>query len=333
MNKNRGNGSIVFSKPINIIGTGSIAGHKEAEGPLAKYFDKTTQDALYGQDSFEKAERQLFLEAVKMALKSANLKETDFLVGGDLLNQIISAGFASRELGLPFIGIYGACSTMAESLILGSILVDGGFARDVVCATSSHFATAERQFRFPLELGTPPTPTSQHTVTGSGSAVLSNVDSGIGITCATIGKIVDLGITDANNMGAAMAPAAAQTILTHIQNMAIPPNYYDAIFTGDLGSLGSEILIDLAKKCGTDISDVHQDCGVLIFSGMEEMKCGGSGCGCGASTLCGYIIKEMQKGNFKRILFVATGALHSPTSIQQGESIPGIAHAVEITKE
>ena len=335
--KKIGEQSVLFSAPIYLEGSGSVVGSIEGRGPLRDYFDYVAEDALFGQDSFEKAEKKFFTEAVKKAVEDAklSLKDVDYLIGGDLLNQIISASYSARDLDLPFLGIYGACSSMSQSLVVGAMLLDGGFGKNIVCAASSHFATAERQFRFPLELGTPKPPTGQDTVTGAGASVLTleprKKDSPV-IAGATVGKVVDFGVKDANNMGAAMAPAAVQTILTHLEDMEVQPEYYDMIVTGDLGIFGSELLVDLANRAGVDLSRVHRDCGKLIYEGMEDMHCGASGCGCSAVVLNGFLQKKLRAATVKRILFVATGALMSPTSVQQGESIAGVAHAVAIER-
>ncbi|MBQ9941368.1 MAG: stage V sporulation protein AD [Christensenellaceae bacterium] len=335
--KHRGEQSVVFENPVYVVGRGAVGGQMEKEGPLSAYFDVLAPDALWGEDTFEKAERKLFLEAAKKALENAHLgmKDMDMLLGGDLLSQIISSGFAARELNIPFLGIYGACSSMAEGLALSAMLVDGGFARRAVCAISSHFAAAERQFRYPLELGTPKPPTAQHTATAAGACVVSSRKvrpDDPTVTAATVGKVVDLGISDANNMGAAMAPAAADTILTHLEDMAVGPEYYDLIVTGDLGTFGSELLLKLAADYGVDLSRNHFDCGKVLYKGVKGVNCGASGCGCGASVLCGYLLTLMRSGKLGRILFVATGALLSPTSSLQGESIPCIAHAVSLER-
>lgn len=333
--KHVGRQTVVMERPVYWTGAYSIGCTREKEGPLSPYFDEIAPDARWGEESFEKAEQKFFRTAAEKAIAKAgrHKNEMDFLIGGDLLNQIISASFSARELSIPFFGIYGACSSMAESMTLGSMLVDGGFAEHIICATSSHFATAERQFRMPLELGTPQTPTSQNTATAAGAAVLSRQaqsERDARICAATVGNVVDLGVTDSTNMGAAMAPAAAETILTHLEERGYRPGDYDAIITGDLGTLGSELLLDLSRQCGVELAGVHQDCGVMIYKGMKGMHCGGSGCGCGASTLAGYYWRQLRSGKIHHILFVATGALLSPTSVMQGESIPCIAHAVEI---
>lgn len=335
--KRLGAQTVVFENPVYISGSGSVAGAEEGQGPLKNYFDVIAPDALWGEDTFEKAEKKIFKTAVEEALKSANVteKDVDFLVGGDLLNQIISAGYSARDLGIPFFGIYGACSSMSESLLLGSMMVDGGFGERILCATSSHFATAERQFRYPLELGTPMTPTSQCTATAAGATLLTKEPIGYDcpvITKATAGTVVDLGITDANNMGAAMAPSALETIATHLEDIGQDADYYDAIFTGDLGTFGTSLLLEMGEKVGLKLGGIHQDCGILLFDGMKEKHCGASGCGCSASVLNGYLLSCLKEGKYNRILFVATGALLSTTSVQQGESIPGVAHAIAIER-
>ncbi|NLW40613.1 MAG: stage V sporulation protein AD, partial [Tissierellia bacterium] len=264
---------------------------------------------------------------------TANLStsDIDYLFSGDLLNQITSSSYTARQLEIPYFGLYGACSTMTESLSLGAMAIDGGFANYVVCATSSHFSSAERQFRFPLEYGAQRPLTSQWTVTGAGATVLSATGNGPYITYITTGKIKDYGITDANNMGSAMAPAAIDTITQHFQDTGYSPDDYDLIITGDLAAVGKKILLDLMGKKGYDLSKNYTDCGVKIFDGVEQdTHAGGSGCACAAVVFNGYIYKEMIKGNLNRVLLVATGALHSPISTLQGESIPGIAHAVTI---
>jgi stage V sporulation protein AD len=329
-----GRKTVNFTTPPVMLSAASIAGQNENSGPYGETFDVIIGDDLWGEKTYEFAERKMIEEAVNTALGKASLKPENiaYMLGGDLLNQIISSGFAARTLGIPFFGLYGACSTMSESLALGSMIIDGGFAGHIVCATSSHFATAERQFRNPLELGTPKTPTSQSTVTGSGAVILSSdKDTNYpAVTHATIGRVIDMGVNDVNNLGAAMAPAAAETIINHFEDTGRKPDYYDLIITGDLGTFGSELLLNLMSRAGYDISSIHRDCGSLIYSGNELMKCGGSGCGCSASLLCGHFYNELRHGNINKILFTATGALHSPTSALQKETIPSIAHAVSI---
>ena len=325
--------TVRFDLPPNIIAYASVTGKDEKNGPYGSCFDVTFEDDLWGEKTYELAERKMQLTAAETVIDKAGLIPDDIhmLYGGDLLNQIISSGFVARQLGIPFVGLYGACSTMSESMLVGAMTVDGGFAQHALCTTSSHFATAERQFRMPLELGTPKTPTSQHTATAAGAVILSTQRGQYpSITCATPGRVVDMGINDVNNMGAAMAPAATETIVCHLEDTGKSPADYDAIVTGDLGTFGSELLVKYSGEAGWDISGVHKDCGAMLYEGNDLMHCGGSGCGCSASMLCGFFLPELIKGNMKRILFVATGALHSPTSTLQGESIPCIAHAVTI---
>lgn len=320
------------SKP-KIISTFSIVGPKEGDGPLKDYFDVVLSDDLAGEESFEKAESTLLYTAVTESIKKSNLKEgdIDFLFAGDLLNQLTSSSFAARDMDIPFFGLYGACSTMTESLSLASMAMDGGFANYVVAATSSHFSSAERQFRFPLEFGSQRPPSAQWTVTGSGAMVLGKEGDHPYVTYVTVGKVKDYGITDANNMGAAMAPAAVSTIYNHFQDTGRKPEDYDVIATGDLGKVGKQITIELLRDYGYDISSNYIDCGEEIFDHERQgTDSGGSGCGCSAVVYCGYLYKNMLKGKFKKILLVSTGALLSTTSSLQGETIPGIAHAVAI---
>jgi len=321
-----------FENPPSIISTATIVGPKEGEGPLAKYFDMILANSIYGEKSWERAEKKMLKEAVEMAVNNSGIPNSDieFFLAGDLLNQIISASFAARELGFPFLGLYGACSTMAESMGIGAMMVDGGFADNVVVATSSHFCTAERQFRMPLESGNQRPPTAQWTVTGAGAAVLSSKCQNPRITHVTIGKVIDMGSSDANNMGTAMAPAAVDTIVRHFEDTGRSPEYYDLILTGDLASYGKDIAEELLKQKGYDVSQKYSDCGMMIFSPDQDVHAGASGCACAATVICGYIYKEMLKKNFNKILLVATGALLSTTSTQQGETIPCIAHAVSI---
>lgn len=330
--KKLGNQTVIFDNPPYIISSGTVAGKREGEGPLGGYFDMVLNDELWGEKSWEKTECHMLLKAVEIALGKQKLApdDIDYMLSGDLLNQIITSSFAARELQIPFFGLYGACSTMAETLSLGSMLIDGGYADKVVCATSSHFCTAERQYRFPLELGNQRTPTAQWTVTGAGAVVLSNEGTGPCIKGATTGKVVDFGITDVNDMGAAMAPAAADTFQAHFEDTKRMPEYYDLILTGDLGMYGRDLVRALMSEKGIDLGDRYLDGGCEIFAGEKGVNAGGSGCGCSAVSLCGWVMDEMKKGEYQKILFEATGALLSTTSSQQGESIPGIAHAVII---
>ncbi|MBC7765366.1 MAG: stage V sporulation protein AD [Hyphomonadaceae bacterium] len=334
--KRLGAQTIKMQYPPTIIASATIVGEKEGKGPLENTFDKVLDDALWGESSFEKAESKLMRETIMLAVEKAEqpMSNMHYILAGDLLSQCIGTNFAVRELEVPFFGLYGACSTMAESLSLATILVDGGFADYVVAATSSHFCSAERQFRFPLAYGGQRTPTAQWTVTGAGAIVVSSNGNGPFITHITTGKIIDLGIKDANNMGAAMAPAAADTILQHFSDTGKTVNDYDLVVTGDLGKLGLALTDQILKENNLDLQDKLNDCGLLIYDiEAQDMHMGGSGCGCSASVLCGHLLKEIKIGNMKRILFVATGALMSPTSTQQNESIPCIAHAVTIEKE
>lgn len=334
MTKKIGKQTIKFENKPRIVTTTSIVGPKEGDGPLKDYFDIILQDDLNGQDSFEKAESSIMYNAVQETLKKANMKEADinYLVAGDLLNQTAASNFAARDIDIPFIGLYGACSTMSESLGIASILVDSKCGDYAIASTSSHFSSAERQFRFPLEMGSQRTPTAQWTVTGSGAMLLSSKNGDHPYTTFfTVGKIKDYGQTDANDMGSAMAPAAVDTIKQHFIDTGRKPKDYDLIATGDLGKIGKKITIELLKEYGYDISSNYIDCGDEIFDKeRQKVQCGGSGCGCSAVVSCGYIYKNILKGKFKKILLVSTGALMSPTTSLQGESIPGIAHAVSI---
>lgn len=318
-----------------IVSRASIVGKKEGEGPLAEHFDKILEDNLWGEKSWERTERRMYLEVAQLILERAQKKpnEINYLFGGDLLDQIITANFAARDLGIPFYGLYGACSSMTQSMSLGAMMIDGGYADNVLCVTSSHFCTAERQFRYPLEMGVQRPATSQWTVTGSGGVLLSSVGNGPHITHVTTGKVIDFGIKDTNNMGAAMAPAAADTFLAHFKDTARGPDYYDLIVTGDLGKYGRELTIDLLKREGYDIENRFMDCGCEIFSDAQDTHAGASGCASSAVVLAGYILKLMEDGSLSRVLVASTGALHSTISAQQGDSIPGIAHAIVIEKK
>ncbi|MBE6850709.1 MAG: stage V sporulation protein AD [Ruminococcus sp.] len=311
-----------------------IVGQKEGEGPMGNCFDRIEQDPYFGEKTWEQAESRMQADTLQLAMEKGNIQPAslDCIVAGDLINQCTSSTFALRSLGVPFLGVYGACSTMAESLLVSALLVDGGFCRNAAAVTSSHFSTAERQFRFPLSYGGQRTPTSQWTCTASGAVVVSAEGDAPRIRGACIGKITDFGITDANNMGAAMAPAAADTIFRYLQDTKTEPKDYDMIVTGDLGNIGSPLLIDLLKAQGVDISAQHHDCGAMMFNEhSQDTHAGGSGCGCAASLLCGHFLPMLQRKKIHRMLFAATGALLSPMSSQQGESIPGISHLVEIS--
>lgn len=328
--------TIIMENLPYILETSSIVGPKEAAGPLAKYFDKCLEDEFWGEKTWEKAESKIIKENVNALIAKSGIasSEIDYCFAGDLLNQCISSSFGLRETNLPFFGIFGACSTFVEGLCLGSVFVDSAAAQNVLCATSSHFCSAEKQFRFPLELGNQRPQSAQWTVTGSGAAILSNSNHGKEcprITYVTPGKIVDMGVKDANNMGAAMAPAALDTLVTHFKDTGRKPSYYDAIITGDLGHVGKEILTELAETKGYNIKNNYDDCGVLIFDKEnQDTHSGGSGCACIASVFSGYFYQMLKEKKINKILLMATGALMNSTSSQQGESIPGIAHAVAI---
>ncbi len=324
--------TITFKTRPKIVSVSSVAGTKESEGIIGKYADTLLKDDMFGETTYERAECKMLIHVIDGAIKKGRLRREDIglLVSGDLLNQIISASFAAREFDIPFLGVYGACSTMAESLCLSAVFLDGGHVSYAVAATGSHFASAERQYRYPLELGCIRPPQAQWTVTGAGAALLAREGDGIAVTGATIGKVVDFGVTDVNNMGAAMAPAAADTIIAHLKESGKTPEDYDLIVTGDLGALGSRILKDLTREKGVDISSNHVDCGEIVYNVIEDEYQGGSGAGCSALVLCSYLFEKMRMRQLKRVLFVATGALLSTVSSGQGESIPCIAHAVTL---
>jgi stage V sporulation protein AD len=331
--KKIGTQTFKLDNPVTIFETASIVGKKEADGPLAKYFDVCLQDEFFGEKTWEKAESKMIKFAIETVIRKSNIavSDIDYLLAGDLLNQCISSSFGIRDFEIPFLGIFGACSTFVEGMMIGSMLLDGGAGNYALAATSSHFCSAEKQFRFPLELGNQRPPTSQWTVTGSSAAVLSKSGTGPFITHVTPGKIVDRGITDANNMGSAMAPAAVSTILTHLKDTGRKPTYYDAIITGDLGHIGKGIVLDLCKAEGFQLSSIYNDCGVLMFDKeKQDTHSGGSGCACCGTVFSGYFFNQLKEKKIKNMLLVATGALMNSTSTQQGESIPGIAHAVSI---
>lgn len=331
--KRLGKQTVALTTQPRILTSAAVVGKREGEGPLKHCFDYISDDSYFGEQSWEKAESHMIQKCFQYACGKAQLAPSalDYVISGDLLNQCISSAFALKDTNLPYLGVYGACSTMAESLSLAGMLVDGGFAANVCAITGSHFCSAERQYRFPLEYGGQRTPTSQWTVTGSGAAVVTTHGLGNCLTHVTTGCIVDAGIVDANNMGAAMAPAAYETLKTHFAETGRAPDYYDAIFTGDLGAIGHDILEALFEADGVRLGVRYMDCGVLIYDKRtQDVHSGGSGCGCAASVLCAHILPAMEKGIWKRVLFAATGALMSTTSAQQGDSIPGICHAVAI---
>lgn len=328
-----GRQTVKLDNPPIILETASIAGVKEGEGPLKDAFDKVLTDDTLGEKSWEKSESMLQKQTMLLALEKAQLAQgdIDYILAGDLLNQCVGAHYSVRDFDIPFLGLYGACSTMTESMSIGSMLVGGGFANHVMCLTSSHFCSSERQFRNPLEYGGQRTPSAQWTVTGAGCAILASKGSGPRITHVTTGKVIDKGVTDISNMGAAMAPAAIDTLLAHFDDTGIKPDEYDMIVTGDLGVIGSDILVELMMEEGFDIRENHRDCGKMIYDiEAQDVHAGGSGCGCCGSVFCGYIYRELKRHNLKKILVMATGALMNPMVVEQGESIPAVAHAVTI---
>ena len=323
---------IYFNNSPRICATSTVCGKKEGQGNLGKYVDEIIYDDYYGEKSFELAERKMLITAINHLIDKSKIMKNDVevYVGGDLLDQIISSTFAVREFPFPFLGAYTACSTFGESIIIGATLVDGGYLQNALCATSSHFSTAERQYRYPLEQGTTRPAQSQWTVTGAGCCLISLKNQGVIIKSALIGRVVDYGVEDANNMGAAMAPAVVDSLRDFFMERKVTPDYYDLILTGDLGALGSRILKQLIKKVGFDIDKNHLDCGEIIFNIEEDEYQGGSGAGCSAVVFNSYIYKFLLEGKYKRILFIPTGALLSTVSSQQGESIPGIANVIEL---
>ena len=319
MAKRLGTQTIVLDKQPLVLGGAAIVGKKEGDGPLARYYDEVVDDEYAGEKTFEAAESRLLHDAFIKALEKSGKAASDInlILSGDLLNQCTAASYAFRDSNTPYLGLFGACSTMSESMVIASMIIDGGAADYVVCAASSHFCSAERQFRFPLEYGSQRTPTAQWTVTGAGAVILGKDGQGPRITCVTPGKIIDEGIKDANNMGAAMSPAACDTIMQHLKDTGRSVDDYDLI------------LRDLLMRNSIDLKNKHNDCGMMIFDlSKQGVDCGGSGCGCSASVFSAYILDQFKQGLLKRILFIATGALLSPTRTQQGETIPGIAHAV-----
>ena len=329
----RGRQSFILPQQPVIDCWASVAGKKESEGPLADTFDLTSQDTKFGQQTWEQAEKYMQQLALKTLMQKAGLKyrDIDLVFSGDLLNQCIGSSFSLNNTGLPHLGLYGACSTMAESLLAASMAVGGGFADRVVAMTSSHFASSERQYRFPLGYGGQRTPTAQWTVTGAGAALVRSAGTGPRIESCTIGTVTELGIKDAANMGPAMAPAALSTIKAHMEDLGSSPADFDLIVTGDLGQLGKDVLMELADREGLNLGGKITDCGTLVFDCVgQDVHSGGSGCGCSAVTLCGYLLNQLKAGQLERILFCGTGALLSPTSTQQGLPIPGVCHAVSI---
>jgi stage V sporulation protein AD len=329
-----GHQSWAFENRPVISATATVVGPEEGAGPLSEDFDIVHGDMMLGQESWEKAERKLMDEAAMLAIENAGLtkEEVQFYVGGDLMNQIISSTFAARTLAIPYIGIFGACSTSMEGLALASMMTNGGYANYVMAGTCSHNCTSEKQFRYPTEYGSQKPPTAQYTVTGAGAAVVSKSGEGPVVTGATIGRVIDMGIKDPFNMGAAMAPAAVDTMQAHFRDFKREPGYYDLIVTGDLAKVGYDIANELLEKHKVPINQsTYKDCGMMIYDFEKQpVIAGGSGCGCSAVVTYGHILKKLKKGDYKRVLVIATGALLSPLTFQQGESIPCIAHAVAI---
>ena len=337
MNSKRvGERTVALARPPSVCSFANIGGKFEGQGPLSAYFDEIGEDSFFGEKTWEKAESAMQQALLRQALDKAQLKpeDLDYVLAGDLLNQCIGSSFGLREFGIPFYGLYGACSTMGESLALASMLIDGGFARRAAAVTSSHFCTAERQYRMPVPYGSQRPPTAQWTATAAGCTILDRSGPGPYITHVTCGRIVDMGITDANNMGAAMAPAAYDTLSAFFHDTGEAPDDFDLILTGDLGALGHAIVLDLFSQRGVELGTRYQDCGLLLYDRQaQDMHAGASGCGCAASVLNGYLLTQMRQGRWRRILFAPTGALLSPTSSFQGESIPAVCHAVCLTAE
>ena len=335
--RRRGRQTVALLRPPSVVSYANVGGKFEANGPLAGHFDLLCTDSFFGKDTWEQAESAMQQEALTRALEKGGLTpaELDYVLAGDLLNQCIGTAFGLRDFQIPFFGLYGACSTMGESLALGSLLLSGGHARTAACMTSSHYCTAERQYRMPVPYGSQRTPTAQWTATAAGCCILGDQGDGPYITHVTRGRIVDLGVTDMTNMGAAMAPAAFDTLQAVFRDTGTVPGDYDLILTGDLGDVGSRIVLELFAREGVTLEN-YTDCGLVLYDRKrQDMHAGGSGCGCSAAVLCGYLLPEMRRGRWRRVLFAPTGALLSPTSSFQGESIPGICHAVVLdrTKE
>lgn len=335
MTKKIGKQTLKLQYPPTIAATVAVVGQKEGQGPLKRYFDYISEDSYFGEKTWEKAESAMLKQCFSLCCNKGKVSpdELDFVFSGDLLNQCVGSAFAMKDTNVPYFGLYGACSTMGESLTLAAMAIDGGFAEAACALTSSHFCSSERQYRFPLEYGGQRTPTAQWTVTGSGAAILTADGNGPFITHLTPGKIVDAGIKDANNMGSAMAPSAYETLKAHFEDTGRTPDYYDLIVTGDLGVLGHDALEDLFRRDGMTLGKAYNDCGILIFDiQKQDVHAGGSGCGCSASVFASYIMQGFAENRWSKVLFAPTGALMSPTSSQQGDSIPGICHAVAIEK-
>ena len=324
-----------FRKP-SVIAYAAVVGKAENEGPYGGEFDEVVEDNKAGSDTWEQAESLFQQRAVGHVLRKSGLQpdRIDLMIAGDLLNQCVGSSYGLKDYFIPYLGIYGACSTFAEGLLLSAALVNAGYIDTAIASTSSHFSTAERQFRFPLNYGGVRTPTAQWTATAAGAALVGSSGKPPFIRAATVGKIEDMGITDLNNMGAAMAGAAYDTLTRHMKHRGTHPQDYDVIITGDLGQVGSDLLYDLFQRDGVSLKEHHKDCGLMLYDrASQDVHAGGSGCGCSASMMCGHFFKRIQAGELKRVLYCATGALMSPTVVQQGGSIPGIAHCVELSSE
>ncbi|MEG1988625.1 MAG: stage V sporulation protein AD [Oscillibacter sp.] len=334
--KRLGRQTVALSHPPAVLSFANIGGKFEGQGPLREHFDELSEDAFFGEKTWEKGESAMQKRVLRRALDRVGLEAADLdrIFAGDLLNQCIGTSFGLREFGIPFYGLYGACSTMGETLSLAALTIDGGFADRVAAMTSSHFCTAERQYRMPMPYGNQRSPTAQWTATAAGCTILAKDGPGPFLTHVTCGKIVDKGIADANNMGAAMAPAAYDTLSAFFRETATKPDDYDLILTGDLGELGHAIVADFFRRDGLELGARYQDCGMLLYDRKnQDMHAGASGCGCSAAVLNGYLLSGLRAGTWKKILFAPTGALLSPTSSFQGESIPGICHAVCFSAE
>jgi len=340
----KGKQTLVFSRQPEILSAAAVVGEKEGKGPMASYFDHILKEDTFGEKTWEQGEVKMLKEAISLALGKVNLcpSDVDVLLAGDLLNQLMSSSYMAREMGIPFLGLYGACSTMTEALLIGSMMVDGGYAETAAAAVSSHYCTAERQFRMPLEHGNQRPMSAQWTATAAGCMILSssgregdmlvhgNAARRPVVTHGTIGRVVDKGIRDTHQMWAAMSGAAVDTLLTHFEDTGRTPKDYDLILSGDMGIFGKKVVIDLLQKEGIDISPVYDDCGAMLFSEKQDTHGGGSGCGCSACIYASKVFQELQNGTLERVLLMSTGALLSTISCQQGESIPGIAHAVAV---
>lgn len=330
MLKRQGSQTVYFARPPVILSGAAVVGPKEGQGPLGTVFDRVIPEDYYGEDSWEKAERKMLVESIELALAKAKVakEEVHFLLAGDLLNQTIAANFAAEKTGIPFLGLFGACATVAEGVLLAAVLLDGGFASYVVVASSSHYGTAERQYRFPTEQGVQRPLSAQWTVTGAGALLLAREGEGPRVTHATVGKVLNLGVKDPADMGAVMAPAAASTVLGALKDTGQQPGDFDLVVTGDLGKVGVALFGKLLKEKGYELAGKHTDCGLLVYAAAQDVHAGASGCACSAVLLASYFLPALKKGVFRRLLFAGTGALLSPTLVQQGEAIPAVSHAL-----